>query len=78
MENETKEQYVARSMNDLLLSLGENSETFRTDKPENDYVYRSLASGFEQCYDAFQEREKERAAEYEVWLKEWEESKGKI
>lgn len=72
MENETKEQYVSRSMNDLLLSLGENSETFRTDKPENDYVYRSLAAGFEQCYDVFQEREKERAAEYEVWLKEWE------
>jgi hypothetical protein len=57
MEDETKDQYVARSMNDLLLSLGESPETFRTDKPENDYVYRSLAAGFEQCYDVFQERE---------------------
>ena len=63
MENETKEQYVSRSMDDLLLSLGENSETFRTDEPENDYVYR-LAAEFERCY-VFQE-------------KEWEESKGKV
>lgn len=72
MENETKEQYVSRSMDDLLLSLGENPETFRTDKPENNYVYRSLAAGFEQAYDTSQEWDKERAADYEVWLKEWE------
>jgi hypothetical protein len=72
MENETKEQYVSRSMNDLLLTLGENPETFRNDKPENDYVYRSLAAGFEQAYETSQEWENERAAEYEVLMKEWE------
>lgn len=59
-------------MNDLLLTLGENPETFRNDKPENDYVYRSLSAGFEQAYNTFQEWGKEREAEYEVWLKEWE------
>lgn len=70
MESETKEQYVTRSMNDILLSLGENPETFRNDKPENDYVYRSLAAGFEQAYDTSKDWEKEREAEYQVWLKE--------
>lgn len=69
MENQTKEEYVEQSMRNLLLDIGQNPDTFRSDKPQNDYIYRSMAAGMEQAYDLLQERDKELEAQYQDFLR---------
>jgi len=72
---QTKEEYVHKSMYNLLISLGKCPETFIQDKPENEYIYKSLVAGAEQAYDIIQKQAQEDEVKYQALMRSWDESK---
>ena len=72
---QTKEEYVHESMHNLLISLGKCPETFIQDKPENEYIYKSLAAGVEQAYDLIQKQAQEDEVKYQALMRSWSESR---
>jgi len=69
---QTKEKYVHECMCSLL---GECPETFIQSKPQNGYIYKSLAAGMELAYDLILKHAQDDEVKYQAFMRSWDESK---